>query len=485
MSKFQPRDEYIRNDPYRSLPFRFERLENSDYVLTNLVGEYHILPSDRLQSLISGTLPSNSAEFAALRSKHFVYYQDETSPLELLALKLRSKLSRLANFTNLHIFVVSLRCDHSCSYCQVSRQSEDRAAFDMTTEIAEKGLEFAFRSPNPAIKFEFQGGEPLLNFDLIRYVVTRAKEINLVERRDLEFVIATTLSVITNEMLAFCKEHRILLSTSLDGPEDLHNMNRPRRGRDSYQSMLSGLGRARQQLGYDRVSALMTTTERSLDRVHDIIDEYIRLGFDGIFLRPMSPYGFAVKTKTYHSYDTERWLEFYKSGLSYIIQLNKSGYRFVEHYAAIILEKMLTAGDAGFVDLMSPSGGGIAAIVFNYDGAVYASDESRMLAEMGDTSFRLGHLLQHSYEEIILSDVLLDALESSFTLSVPQCSDCAFEPYCGADPVFHHATQNDLVGRKPESEFCRRNMSLFKHLIHLMREDPEVKSIFLSWANKC
>ena len=79
MSKFQPRDEYIRNDPYRSLPFRFERLENSDYVLTNLVGEYHILPSDRLQSLISGTLPSNSAEFAALRSKHFVYYQDETS----------------------------------------------------------------------------------------------------------------------------------------------------------------------------------------------------------------------------------------------------------------------------------------------------------------------------------------------------------------------------------------------------------------------
>jgi His-Xaa-Ser system radical SAM maturase HxsB len=355
----------------------------------------------------------------------------------------------------------------------------------MTVDIAEKGLAFAFRSPNPAIKFEFQGGVPLLNFDLIRHIVTRAKEINLVERRDLEFVIATTLSVVTDEMLAFCKEHKVLISTSLDGPEDLHNMNRPRRGRDSYQSFVVGLKKARLTLGYDQVSALMTTTERSLRRVRDIVDEYVKLGFDGIFLRPMSPYGFAIKTKTFHAYDTDRWLEFYKEGLSYIIQLNKSGYRFSEHYAAIILEKMLCAGDAGFVDLMNPSGAGIAAIVFNYDGAVYASDESRMLAEMGDTTFRLGHLQHHSYEEIILSDALLDALESSFTLSVPQCSDCAFEPYCGADPVFHYATQHDLVGRKPESEFCHHNMAIFKHLIHLMRQDHDVKRIFLSWANRC
>jgi uncharacterized protein len=39
----------------------------------------------------------------------------------------------------------------------------------------------------------------------------------------------------------------------------------------------------------------MTTTEASLNRVEDIIDEYLRLDLDGIFLRPLSPYGFAVK----------------------------------------------------------------------------------------------------------------------------------------------------------------------------------------------
>ena len=100
--------------------------------------------------------------------------------------------------------------------------------------------------------------------------------------------------------------------------------------------------------------------------------------------------------------------------------------------------------EVGGVDLQSPAGIGVAAIVYNYDGDVYASDESRMLAEMGDKSFCIGNVHRDSYEDIFLSDRLLEALESSFAASAPMCSWCAFEPYCGADPVFHHATQSDV-----------------------------------------
>ena len=130
----------------------------------------------------------------------------------------------------------------------------------------------------------------------------------------------------------------------------------------------------------------------------------------------------------------------------------------VEHYAATILKKMLTNDDPGYVDLTSPAGIGIGALVYNYDGDVYASDEGRMLAEMGDKTFRLGNLHQDSYEEIMLSEALLAPLDESFTGSVPMCQDCAFEPYCGADPTYHHATEGDYVGRKPTSAFHRRNM---------------------------
>ncbi|PZX00842.1 His-Xaa-Ser system radical SAM maturase HxsB [Pseudomonas sp. 478] len=485
MSKFQKLEFYVQQRPYELLPFKFDRLNDDEYVITNMAGEYHVIPIPMLEPLISKTLPITSELIPTLRSKQFIRFTNEQAPLQLLALKIRTRLSRLAQFTNLHIFVVTLRCDHSCPYCQVSRQSESKGEFDMTTKMAEKSLDFVFRSPNPAIKIEFQGGEPLLNFEMVKYVVLEAKKRNLKEGRDLQFVIATTLSLLTDEVLVFCKQHNIVLSSSLDGPMDLHNANRPRPGRDSHQRFEEGLNKARAALGYDQVSALMTTTDKSLPRARDIIDEYLRLGFDGIFLRTLSPYGFAIKTKKFMSYDTERWLEFYKEGLEYIIELNKSGVRFVEQYSALVLTKMLTSGDPGFVDLMNPAGAGIAAIVFNYDGSVYASDESRMLAEMGDHTFRLGNILEHSYEEIILSDQLLDALENSFTLSAPMCSDCAFEPYCGAEPVYHHAMHKDLVARKPESSFCKRNMGIFKHLIGLMGSDEPTKRIFMGWANRC
>jgi His-Xaa-Ser system radical SAM maturase HxsB len=485
VSKFQKLDFYAQHRPYELLPFKFDRLNDCEYVITNMAGEYHVLPVPVLEPLINRTLPPTSELIPTLRSKQFIRFPEEQAPLQLLALKIRTRLSRLAQFTNLHIFVVTLRCDHSCPYCQVSRQSEIRDEFDMTSEMADRSLDFVFMSPNPAIKIEFQGGEPLLNFEMVKYVVLEAEKRNLKEGRDLQFVIATTLSLLTDEMLIFCKQHRIVLSSSLDGPMNLHNANRPRPGRDSHQRFEEGLTKARAALGYDQVSALMTTTDKSLPHVRAIIDEYLRLGFDGIFLRTLSPYGFAIKTKKFLSYDTERWLDFYKEGLEYIIKLNKSGIRFVEQYSSLVLAKMLTSTDPGFVDLMNPAGAGIAAIVFNYDGSVYASDESRMLAEMGDQTFRLGNILEQSYEEIILSDQLLDALEDSFTLSSPMCSDCAFEPFCGSEPVYHHAMHKDLVGRKPESSFCKRNMAIFKHLIELMENDEDTKRIFMGWANRC
>ena len=167
------------------------------------------------------------------------------------------------------------------------------------------------------------------------------------------------------------------------------------------------------------------------------------------------------------------------------MELNKQGVHFTEYFATLLLTKMLTSNDPGFVDLMSPAGAGIAAIVFNYDGDVYASDESRMLREMGDTTFKLGNLRTSSYEDIFTSDALLSALDDSFTMSAPMCSDCAFEPWCGAEPVFHHAIFGDMLGRKPESEFCKRIMGVVKYLLKKMQIDPDAKEIFMRWANKC
>ena len=486
MSKFQPLSFYqAQPATYELLPFRFEPLEKDEVVLTNLAGEFIVLPRAALDDLVARRLLPTCSEYSLLRARHFIREPQDDAAVELLALKTRTHYQHLRNFTSLHLFVVTLRCDHSCQYCQVSRQSEDRAAFDMTKETADKAIEVMFRSPNQALKVEFQGGEPLLNFDLVRYVVEAVEEKNRTEGRNLQFVIATTLSLATDEMLEYCRDHSIYLSSSLDGPENLHNKNRPRPGKDSYARFADGLRRARDIVGHDAVSALMTTSPASMGHVREIIDEYLRHGFDSIFLRHLSPYGFAIKTKSYQAYNAERWLEFYREGMEYILELNQQGVFFKEHYSSILLTKMLTAKEPGFVDLMNPAGIGIAAVVFNYDGDVYASDESRMLKEMGDTSFRLGNLHRNSYQELFTSERLLEALEDSFTLSAPMCSDCAFEPWCGADPVFHHATFGDVLGRKPESEFCKRTMGAVRYLLKKMRADDTARDLFVRWATRC
>lgn len=468
---------------YTMLPWRFAALDGDSYVTTNMAGEYLVLPRQTIVDFAEGRLRPDDNSYNDLKSRHFLIDSDTEVAVDLLALKVRTKLAPLANFTGLHIFVTTLRCEHSCAYCQVSRANDDRREFDMTEETALKALDLVFRSPSPAIKIEFQGGESLLNFPLIQFVVEEAKRRNETARRDLAFVIATNLAVLDDKALLFARENDILLSTSLDGPEDLHNRNRPRPGKDSHQRVVDGIRRARLALGHHSVGALMTTTAASLSRVRDIIDEYIRLDFGSIFLRPLSPYGFAIKTKSYQAYDQSRWLDFYFEGLDYIIEMNLQGFEFIEQYAAMVLKKMLTPLQTSYVDLMSPAGIGIGAIVYNYDGTVYASDESRMLAEMGDTSFALGNVHEQDFSEIFLGDALLEPLEQSFAGSVPGCSWCAFEPWCGADPVFHHATQGDFVGKKPLSAFCTRNMAVFRGLISRMEANDDVRHLFERWAN--
>ena len=158
--------------------------------------------------------------------------------------------------------------------------------------------------------------------------------------------------------------------------------------------------RAREVLGFDKVGALMTATRLSLQHPREIVDEYVNNGFQSIFLRNLSPYGFALKTARSIGYAVDDFLPFYREALDYIIEVNRKGINFVELYAQLLLTRILTPFSTGYVDLQSPAGAGIGVAVYNYDGDVYASDESRMLAEMGDKQFKLGNVHTDSYEQI-------------------------------------------------------------------------------------
>ena len=482
-TEFHPRTYYAPSGSYRLLPFRFMQFSDAERLLVNEVGEHLFLTNTDFNEFISFRLDRRSDIYLNLKGKHFLFDSESIAPFELLALKYRTKKAHLSGFTKLHIFVVSLRCEHSCHYCQVSRVSTDRALYDMSSETAIKALDLVFRSPADSIKIEFQGGEPLLNFDRIKQIVEEAERKALETGRRVEFVVTTNLALITDDILKFLQDHSIVVSASLDGPEFIHNANRPRPGNNSYQLTIEGLNRSRAVLGFDRVSAIMTATKLSLLHPREIVDEYVKQGFESIFLRSLSPYGFAVKTQRRIGYSIDEFLEFYKVTLEYILELNRKGINLVETYAQILLTRILTPFSTGYVDLQSPSGAGIGAVVYNYDGNVYASDESRMLAEMGDEQFRLGNVHSDTYEQIFGGNLLRSIVNSSCVESLPGCADCAFQSFCGADPVFNYASQGDLIGHRPTSEFHKKNFFIIKYLLSLYHSDESIRKIFWAWVH--
>ncbi len=481
--KFQSQDAFGEAPTaYSLLPFRFMSLESDREILVNEAGEYLIAPTGSARTLVRHQLDPRSDLYRRLRTRQFLFDNQSSPLLDVLATKYRTKRSFLSGFTKLHMFVITLRCEHSCLYCQVSRQTADRLRYDMTTETAERAVDLMFQSPAPHLTLEFQGGEPLLNFDLLQFIVSRAKERAARLDKQLSIVVATNLALATDEMLYYFRDEGIDLSTSLDGPAFIHNANRPRPGGNSHEITVRNIERARAIVGRQHVAALMTTTRLSLDHPKEIIDEYVRLGFHSIFLRSISPYGFAARTQAKTGYETERFLDFYKQGLAYIIDLNRRGIDIAEAYAKILLTKILTPFSTRFVNLQSPW---VSAVVYNYDGDVYASDESRMLAEMGDKHFRLGNMHTDDYQTIFGGPRATQVVESSIVETLPGCADCAFQTYCGADPVFHYATQGDIVGHRPTSAFCRRNMEIIRYLFSLLADgDPEIDRIFFAWIRE-
>jgi len=155
----------------------------------------------------------------------------------------------------------------------------------------------------------------------------------------------------------------------------------------------------------------------------------------------------------------------------------------VEDYTTVVLKKILTPFPVSYVDLQSPAGMINNVVVFNYDGSVYATDESRMLAENQDFTFKLGHV-QDSYHSLFYGEKAQYFSKFWSNETLAGCADCGFQAYCGADPVFHYASQGDLEGFRPTSDFCTKNMEIIRHIFDLIdREGNDIIKIFNSWIN--
>ena len=465
--------------------FRFSPIDGH-YLLTNDVGDFVILTPDQFEQFIVGQLDKESDIFSELKEKNFI---DTEAAKDVLEAKYRKKNDFLNYGPHLHIVITTLRCNERCVYCHASRRGMEETSYDMSLHTAKKVVDTIFETTSPTIIIEFQGGEPLANFEALKFITEYATEKNKEANKRLGVTLVTNLSLMTEEKMKYLLDHNIMICTSIDGPQHIHDRNRVLTGGSSYSEAIKWIKKINEE--YKRrgleeelyhVDALLTTSRYSLPYAKEIVDEYLSLGIRALHVRPLNPFGTAKKTWDMIGYTPEEYVNFYKQVLDYIIELNLQGTDMLERTAAIFLSKILTEEDPDFLDLRSPCGAGIGQLAYNYEGKVFTCDEGRMVYQMDDDIFLLGDAMTNTYTDLMHHEALRSLTIASCLDCLPGCSECVFKPYCGVCPIYNYMEQGDIFGQMPNNERCKINKAILTYLFTQMNEKPELREIFTRWT---
>lgn len=461
--------------------FRFKQL-NKNYLITNDIGQYCILEPRQFELFIHGDIEQVHPEiYQELQSKGFIRDKLDFSDLSR---KYSSRNKFLGKGVSLHIVVVTLRCDHRCVYCQASSESINKKELDMNTDTAKHVVDRIFESSSKNITIEFQGGEPLLNFDVIKFIVSYAIQKNQKAKKDLFFTVISNLTFFNEKILKYLINNKISICTSLDGPERLHNKHRVVfDNRNTYKNTVKWLGILVKEYKKERIpfvpSALITITRHSLNYSKEIVNEYMKLGLNGIHLRPVNPYGMSVKIWKKLNFSAEDFIRFYVNTIDYIIGLNLKGINFHERFAKIFLTKILTTNDPNYLDIRSPCGAGIGQLAYNFNGDVYTCDEGRMLSRMGDESFKIGNARDNCYDEIISNQTVKTMCIASCLDNLSECYNCVYKPYCGVCPLYNYLINNDIFNKAVF--VCKINRAILDYLFERLQH-KNIANIFYKWA---
>jgi uncharacterized protein len=458
-------------------------------LVTNDAGAFHFLDEPAFHDLLAGRVEEGHPHFEALRDKGFLR---EGFDLDRFAEKIGRKKRFVGQGPHLHIVITTLRCNQSCKYCHASRTNMDRVDTDMSLETAKQVVDQAMQSPSPYLNFEFQGGEPTVNMPVIKFIVEYAREKNRYENKELTHSVVTNMTYMTEENAEWLIDNDVLVCTSLDGPEELHNYNRTwKAGSNAYASVrkwIDYFNRRYVEKGRDpqlwHVDALMTTSRKTFDHWKEVVDLYLELGMHTIHLRPLNPYGFAVDTWQRIGYTPEEYLAFYKRALDYILELNLAGKEIVEGTAAVFLAKMLTPDDPNFVDIRSPCGAGTGQMAYNYDGKIFTCDEARMTSAMGNDMFQIGEVGATSFADSHGHPTVRAMAVASLQDALPGCETCWNKPFCGVCPMHNYMTSGDIFGQRPNSPKCKEHYTIASLLFERLADDPDgrFERIFRRWT---
>ena len=361
---------------------------------------------------------------------------------EPMADKLKQKTAGVIKALCLHI---AHTCNLNCEYCFASQGKYHGERAVMSFEVGKRALDFLIENSGTRhnLEVDFFGGEPLMNFDVVKELVAYARSIEKEKGKNFRFTLTTNGLLIDDDVIDFANRECANVVLSLDGRKEVHDRYRvDYAGNGSWDRIVPKFQKLVEARGHKGYYMRGTFTHENPDFLEDI-KEMLDLGFSELSMEPVvtAPGDKSELTEE----DLPIILDQYEKLAELMLERDKEGKPFTFYHYMIDL-----TGGPCIYKRISGCGSGTEYMAVTPWGDLYPCHQF-----VGDEKFKLGDI----YNGVTNKETQCEFAACN-VYARPDCRDCWAKLYCsgGCAANAYHSTGSVTGVYKYGCELFRKRM---------------------------
>lgn len=361
------------------------------------------------------------AQVSSLKESGKLFAEDN---YEAMAGKLKEKTAGVVKALCLHI---AHTCNLNCSYCFASQGKYHGERAVMSYEVGKRALDFLVENSGTRrnLEVDFFGGEPLMNFQVVKDLVAYARSIEKEHNKNFRFTLTTNGVLVDDDVIEFANRecHNVVLS--LDGRKEIHDRFRVDfSGKGSWEKIVPKFQKFVESRGGKGYYMRGTFTHHNPDFLEDI-KTMLDLGFNELSMEPVVCAEGDPSALTQE--DLPVVLEQYEKLAELMLQKDKEGKPFTFYHYMIDL-----TGGPCIYKRISGCGSGTEYMAVTPWGDLYPCHQF-----VGDEKFRLGDIYEGVTNKAIQNEFM-----ACNVYAHEECKDCWARLYCsgGCAANAYHST---------------------------------------------
>ncbi len=384
-----------------------------DAVIADTAAKYPDIPQEEIAECYDAV--------SELKDAGKLFVRDGFEPM---AGALKAKTAGVVKALCLHI---AHSCNLTCSYCFAGQGKYHGESALMSFETGRRALDFLIENSGTRhnLEVDFFGGEPLLNFDVVKRLVEYARSIEKEKNKNFRFTLTTNGMLVDDDVIDFCNREMSNVVLSLDGRKEVHDRYRvDHAGRGSWDVIVPKFQKFVRERGDKNYYMRGTFTHANPDFLEDI-KVMLDLGFTELSMEPVVAAEGSAAALTED--DKAIVMQQYEGLAKLMLRKDKEGKPFTFYHYMIDLK-----GGPCIYKRISGCGSGTEYMAVTPQGDLYPCHQF-----VGEEKFKLGDIWNGVSNTAIQGEFL-----SCNVYARPECRDCWAKLYCsgGCAANAYHAT---------------------------------------------